>query len=353
LLRSIHQIFTISFYLFFSSAVLAQNSLQTTLERLGINQALYLPEDILSTKSIVLYSVPEGNNDSKWTNKLDELQSFFAEVGIDAVAYINQDELLPLPNQLLSVPDYLKKRRIEHLILVLISAEDQPIFFAIGNYNERETWWDEGSNFWVRNPIEWEPMFEEVSNFLKTAAYKRTNLLVNDQPEYFVPEVANNFIFSSSVPRSKGSEVQVALRPVDLAFYEGLGPQIFSGEALAGSLNYQQTFISQAEYLNAFAMDSLNNVELIDGKSTKRQLTRSGYDYELEYISGDFDLLNRYFKSTKERQPFDGERTVFYLRDLRRNQIYYGKEWNPLANWYQAFEHFIDTFSSVLMLEDD
>jgi hypothetical protein len=145
----------------------------------------------------------------------------------------------------------------------------------------------------------------------------------------------------------------VALRPVDLAFYEGLGPQIFSGEALAGSLNYQQTFISQAEYLNAFAMDSLNNVELIDGKSTKRQLTRSGYDYELEYISGDFDLLNRYFKSTKERQPFDGERTVFYLRDLRRNQIYYGKEWNPLANWYQAFEHFIDTFSSVLMLEDD
>ena len=66
---------------------------QDILERLSINQALYIPEDILSTKSLVLFSVPEEDKTSEWKERLDELQSFFASQGIDAIAYINQADL--------------------------------------------------------------------------------------------------------------------------------------------------------------------------------------------------------------------------------------------------------------------
>ena len=173
---------------------------QDILERLSINQALYIPEDILSTKSLVLFSVPEEDKTSEWKERLDELQSFFASQGIDAIAYINQADLFPLPNQVLEIPKYLKERKIDHLILLLIRGNEEPIFLAIGSYNQEANWWNPGNNFWVRNPVEWQPMFDELDIYLKMGILKRRNFLINDQPEFFTPRVENN---SFSHPRCR------------------------------------------------------------------------------------------------------------------------------------------------------
>lgn len=334
-----------------STSLLAQNNLEDILKRLALNQALYIPEDILSSKSLVLFSVPEEDESSEWRERLDELQSFFALQGIDAMAYINQSELFPLPNQVLDIPIYLKDRKIEHLILLLIGANEEPMFLAIGPYNQEVNWWNPGSNFWVRNPVEWEPMFEELDIYFKSGTLNRRNFLVNDQPEFFTPSVENSFVFSSSVPRIKAANIQIALRALNVEFYNSAGPQIFSFEGLFNNELRLDILNQRKDALTAFAADSTNNVEIVAYNVTNRQLTRSGYDYELQYITGDFELLDKYFKSTKEREPFEGERTVFYLRDLRRNQIYFGKEWNPQEDWFAALDQFIEAFGSALLID--
>ncbi len=334
-----------------STGLLAQEGADDILERLSINKALYIPEDILSTKSLVLFSVPEEDKDSEWRERLDELQAFFAQQGIDAMAYINQSDLFPLPNQVLEIPDYLKERDIDHLILLLIRGNEEPMFLAIGPYNQEANWWDAGSNFWVRNPVEWQPMFDELDTYLKTGVLKKRNFLVNDRPEFFKLGVENSYVFSSSVPRTEAAKVQIALRALNVEFYNAPGPQIFSAEGLFDNESRLNQFNQRKELLESFAADSTNNVEIVETNATNRQLTRLGYDYELQYITGNFELIDKYFKSTKEREPFEGERTVFYLRDLRRNQIYFGRDWNPQEDWISAFDQFVETFASALIIE--
>ena len=153
------------------------------------------------------------------------------------------------------------------------------------------------------------------------------------------------------MPRINGENVQIALRGLNVEFYNSVGPQIFSFEALFNNESRLSMLNQRRETLASFAADSTNNVEIVETNVTNRQLIRLGYDYELQYITGDFELIDKYFKSTKEREPFEGERTVFYLRDLRRNQIYFGKEWNPQKDWFTAFDQFTEIFASALLIE--
>lgn len=326
----------------------AQNEVDFILERLSINKALYPPEDILSTKSVVLFSVPEEDLDSEWRERIDELQQFFADEGIDAISYIKQSDLFPLPNQVLDIPDYMKQREIKNVILFLMRGNEDPMFLAIGPYNQKANWWDAGANFWVRSPTEWQPMFDELDTYLKTGVLKLDNLLVNDQPEFLRFEIPNNYVFSASVPRTTNNEVQIGSKGIDVGFYDGEGPQIFSQEGLFNNQNRLLEMQKRKDALEAFASDSTNIVELVEPTSTSRQMSRVGIDYELKWITGNAELINGFFKSSKERESFEGVRTVFYLQDVRRNQIYYGKEWSPKLDWMEALEDFKTSFAELL-----
>ena len=102
------------------------------------------------------------------------------------------------------------------------------------------------------------------------------------------------------MPRIKGENIQIALRGLNVEFYNSVGPQIFSFEALFNNESRLSMLNQRRETLASFAADSTNNVMTVETNVTNRQLIRLGYDYELQYITGDFELIDKYFKSTKE-----------------------------------------------------
>lgn len=336
---------------FCGAQAVAQNDTETILARLAINQALYPPEDILSTKSIVLFSIPEVDNKSEWKERIDELQQFFAQQGIDAISYINQKDLFPFANQVLDLPEYMKQRGIKNIILFLMQGNDDPMFLAIGPYNQKTNWWDNGANFWVRTPTEWQPMFDELDTYLKTGVLKQENLLVNDQPEFFKFKLRNNFVFSATVPKTT-REVKIAVKGIDLSFYSGTGPQVFSAKGIFTNETRLSEMSKRSLALKQMASDSTNIIELAEPKATARQLSRTGFDYELRWITGDANRINNFFKSSKKRESFSGIRTVFFLQDVRKNQIYHGREWSPKLNWFDALEHFKRSFSALINGQD-
>ena len=233
-----------------------------------------------------------------------------------------------------------------------MKGNEEPMFLAIGPYNGKSNWWDKGANFWVRSPTEWQPMFDELDTYLKTGGLKQENLLVNDEPEFLEFKIPNNYVFSASVPQTTNNNVQIASKGIDVAFYDGEGPQIFSQQGLFNNEIRLSEMQKRKDTLIDFASDSTNIVDLVDPSSTPRQMSRIGIDYELKWITGNSQLINGFFKSSKERETFEGIRTVFYLQDVRRNQIYYGKEWAPKLNWFEALEHFKKSFSELLIKPD-
>ena len=102
------------------------------------------------------------------------------------------------------------------------------------------------------------------------------------------------------MPRINGENVQIALRGLNVEFYNSVGPQIFF-EALFNNESRLSMLNQRRETLASFAADSTNNVEIVETNVTNRQLIRLGYDYELQYITGDFELIDKYFKSIKKR----------------------------------------------------
>ena len=101
-----------------SMSLQAQSDIDQYLNKLGLNQALYPPQDILKTKSLVLLSVPMDESPSEWQEILDEMQAFFAEVGVDAVAYFPVDKYDASLNDPLPLPDFTFSRGIENLIIL-------------------------------------------------------------------------------------------------------------------------------------------------------------------------------------------------------------------------------------------
>lgn len=336
-----------------SLAANAQLATEQMIAKLGINQALYPPQNILSSKSLVLFSVPKDDKGSEWKERVAELQQFFAEEGIDAVAYIDQSSLFPLSNQILDLPDFMKRRQIKNIILFLMQGNEEPMFLAIGPYNEKANWWDKGANFWIRTPTQWQPMFDELDTYLKTGELIKENLLINDKPEYFEIKVPNNFVFSSAIPRQLSSDFQIAIREIEVSYYDSQGPQIFSAEALRPKAKRLTDMQARKERLADLAADSTKVFELVNRSATSSQLSRAGYDYELKSITGNFELLNRFFKTTQQREPFEGLKTVFYLQDIRRNAIYYGKEWSPKEQWQEALSFFNSQFNTVITKKTD
>ncbi len=332
------------FYLAFS--VKGQSEIDNTLDKLELNQALYPPEDILSTKSIVLLSVPEVSKRSEWMILVDELQQFLAEQGIDAVAYIENESLFSIPNKQLEIPEVLKKREIKNLILFTVKDKESSVFLAIGPYNGQASFFDKGASFWARQSSTLSPVTSELDTYFKTGALYRDNLLVNESAEFFLPEV-NLGIVSKSIP-PKLADFKVAIQAIDPSLFQQRGPAVLRYDNFYDQNSFQMTNTERNYQIEALAVDSTNNIFSREKKSTNQDLRKNGFQYELMYVSGPETKVYDWIAFPDRQPALDRVVHKFYLSDLRNNNIYVGKKWDASTDWSLALEHFLEQMNEVI-----
>ncbi len=321
-------------------------SIDELLSRLELNQALYPPEDILSSKSIVLLSVPEDSKSSEWQILVDELQLFFSSVGLDAIAWLDLRDYQSLQNQVEGLPESLTQRNPKNIVLFQIKDEESPALLAIGPYNNKTSFWNKGDAFWIRQSVSLEGITNELSTLFKTDQFYRDNLLVNESPEYFSPEMTFGLTAKSIPPRILEFKTYVDL--FDITYPDQLGVPSFTYESFNDLAQTKQDLLEKNYRLEAISVDSTNNIFLRDRTKTVQQLRRDGFQYELKYIRAKEEVLNTLIPF--EGRPAPQERIVykFFLDDLRNNNNYIGKTWDAHPDWNMALTNFLIQMEEIL-----
>ena len=328
------------------SSAYSQSEINQLLDKLQLNQALYPPESILSTKSIVLLSVPEVSDRSEWMILVDELQQFLAEEGIDAVAYIEVEPLFSIPNTVLAIPAFLNEREIQNVILFAAKDEDSPIFLAMGPYNQKTSFFDKSSTFWARYSSKLAPVTSELRTYFKTGELYRDNLLVNESPEFFYSKVELGIVAKSIPPRL--AEFKVYVEPINESLFEELGPASFRYENLFEEKAFKQRLKDRNYMITALATDTTNNISFKDLTKTNQVLRKEGFQYELMFVSGVDTKVYEWLPFPDRQKPSGKIIHKFYLNDLRNNNIYVGKAWDASVDWSKAMSSFLAQMNEVI-----
>lgn len=323
-----------------------QTEAKVVLDRLQLNQALYPPEGILSSKSIVLLSVPEVSERNEWMILVDELQQFLAEEGIDAVAYIEDESLFSRPNEVLQIPDFLKKREVKNLILFSASDKDAPVFLAMGPYNGKDTFFDQSATFWARSGAELSLITDELRAYFQTGSLSKTNLLVNEKAEFFYPEVSLGIVAKSIPPRL--AEFKVAVERVDQSVYGQSGPAAFRFDRLYKEDSFNLAMTDRDYVIQSLVVDSTNNIFSREFGKTNQQLRQQGFQYQLMYVTATEDRLYEMLPFPDRPKPGNKVTHKFYLSDLRNNNIYVGKTWDASTDWNTALQQFLSQMDAVI-----
>lgn len=323
-----------------------QSDANELLEKLQLNQALYPPENILSTKSIVLLSVPEVAEQNEWMILVDELQQFLANEGIDAVAYVHVESLFSIPNRVLEIPQYLNQREIQNVILFTAKDEETPIFFAIGPYNGKSTFFDKSSTFYARSTAKLESITAELNTYFKTGSLNRDNLLVNESPEFFYPDVELGIVAKSIPPRL--AEFKVSVDAIDLALFDQVGPPSFLYENFYGKEEFVSSLKDRNNAIGALVSDTTNKIFYKDPTKTNQALRQEGFQYELMFVSGTDNRVYEWLPFPDRPGTTGKIIHKFYLNDLRNNNIYVGKEWDASTDWQQALSSFLGQMNKVI-----
>jgi len=348
--KSSHKILIALFTGLLSLNALGQRDLKVYQDHLQIAEALYPPEDILRGGSLVLFSFSKDVEFNERKNLMIELQAFFAEEGIDAVAYVDVNALFMDPANPSGVPEILRKRQIKNLVLLHYQGEDQPLFLGLGSLTDLENYWRPNDLFWMRYAESIESIFEELSLYFKTGARVKTNLLINTSPEYFEPKASSEAILLETMPRF-GERDQVAMKNWSPNNFGQFGTFLFSDESITDPESFKQNWKGRHRAMAEVAADTANVIDWVEEGATTRQMLRLGYDYELAMIYGNHAQLQNFFNAESPISEFDGERVAFYLKSLRSNTIYMPKGWEPSADWSKNLGFLLENYRPVLFPE--
>lgn len=320
--------------------MLGQSGIVAYLDQLKLNQALDPPQDIRSTKSLVLISAPVGATHGEWKERATEMQAFFGEAGIDAVAYFNLDRKFTLPDFKADIPKLITDRKITNLIFLIIGEKDQESIIGFGPYNGKPEMYDQGAAFWTRSFTDLETVFEEMSLLFKTGSFRRTNLLVNDKPEFFdftKPSFAANY---ASFP----PELSKKLIGVPTLKSQSTKPGVHL--LVADDFHHPQkpalVIEERNKALEAVVMDSLMKMQRVDlATRTEALLRRDGVTHILYYVAGDSEYVYNLFRF-KGRENVPANYLVkFFLKDLRNKNIFLGRSWDASSDWQEALNSFM------------
>ncbi len=322
---------------------LSQSVDQPALDVLSLNQAPQLPKNILSSRSIVLISVPKDSPAGEWKKWAAEMQASLSQFGVDAVAYLSIDQLAEntvAQKELNS--DIFSKRGISNLITLSVLDKEGTALMTVGPYNRKWTFFEEKSAFWMRQVSDIGSIWSELETVFKTGAFPRTNLLVLDSPEYFDLTIS----FTSRTERfTKLMETQKVAVPMFVALQDDpnrilrLKSDILTGKEDRGVAATTSQNAQLSEIIAQYPFEA----ELVNlNEKSEDQWLRSGYGFILHHATGTESDLRSKLKYKSLDKSSNKTLTKYYLKQLRTSNLYLGREWDAGNTPTTALTNFVE-----------
>ena len=286
-----------------------------------------LPDKILSTRSVVLYS---SNLSEK---EVSDIHESLSRTGIDAVAYFEIDKVFAGADVELAFSNYFPSREIVCVVIVQKGKEAYKVLVSTLNNNKNLI--DDDQPAWS---TEDKSLNEALRVLYSTAlnTYKRQNMLIGDAPE---TDLVINVI-SGRRTEAFASDLKI----------DKLAVQKFGDENLDHEL---ETIMKAYPFKYGLVENTISEPDLrkqgyfyiLRFVNTRGQIAKQllGYDVskaETAIVSIAFANDMVQVKTISSDVPV----FKFYTRQIEFNNVHLGTKWDADVTWQQALVNFISGF---------
>jgi hypothetical protein len=299
-----------------------------------LNFGSSLPSGILSHRSMVLHEITYTKDE------LQEIQKYFQQAGIDAVAYLDVDYVLSGIDPSRVYSNYFNARLIKFLIFLRKEKNQYQIIFTEFNGTR---------NFVDKDHVTWKFNHQSLPELLRTvyrfaiSSERKNNLMINDVAESGNP----------------------------MNFYRGKRDERFSPDVRPFKTAIPR-FGNETDdkLLEAFMKENLTTkYDLVDPDLTDAELEEKGYRLVLRFVHTRGDVardilgydLTQTASSLSTNYFVDGEfriKTIrskqmiykFYIKNTEYGNIFLGSKWDADETWQDALKNHIQALRVELKI---
>ncbi len=306
----------------------------------SLNYSDQLPEEILSSKTVVFVKAPLKSQSpeirANWSEIAEVAQPGFKKAGIDAVTYYYMDDFFSGYESYDAFLDALDARDLSHAAflfydgksyqLILLKLKDRSFLIA----NNQEAWKMEGADL--------KKILEDLYRVAANSNLKKTNLLIIGNPQY------GDMV---SIIKGRRSEFY------DLNFSsEKLAvPQFADTAAIAEVMKnypYKWGFVEPGfdeKELRSKGYQYILYYTHSSGKAVKQILEYEISDNESAYVS---EVVN---DGASEISSYNINTQVykFYVKHIYSENNFVGKRWDAAPTWQKALANYITNLRNELV----
>lgn len=291
-----------------------------------LNYGTDLPPYLLAARSVVIFQ------NTYTLQELETVQKYFQQAGIDAVAYLDIQQVLAGVDVSRLFAGYFNTRRIP--ILILLRKSEKGYECIVTEFSGTPLFTDKSKISWKQASPSLTELLQTIYRFC-VSTLKRKNYLINDLPETnidvvnFAPKHIDRFslevkTFKTAIPKF-GTDVDDS----QLASY--------LKENLPAKFDLVDPTLSDAELAQRGYRTVLRYVH------TRGDLARQILGYEPAPPTT--SLATTYFSEGESKiKTIPSKKIVykFYFKNLEYGDMYVGKKWDADETWQEALKNHID-----------
>lgn len=324
-----------------------------------------IPEDLLTSKTIVVISIDNTENKGRgdWKKFAKEAHFYLRKLSIDAVLYFYVDDLVAGYDIQGAITKQMNSREIKNIFLLSmddVNGKDQFIG-AITPYNLSPKFISNKLNSWKSQTSDLEILFRNLARAIDNADLTSENLLIIDTPEFF-REVG--------IIKGRRSETfNTDLRIDRLAVPQFIDlPSIENSEASTPEMaelinNENSKNLKRNSQLERLMSEYPYNFKIVPYNYDEKQLSLQGFQFVLMSLHTSENELQKLLgyqndETTKEsiaphndkrgnasEKSISSEEMVYkyYIKHINSGDIYLGEQWDAEDNWQNAFHNHLSS----------
>lgn len=325
-------IFAFSFWLLLQSNLIKAQTFETTLSLLSYTSQP--PEKLLASRTAVVY------HDVFTEQELKEIQKWFQQTGIDALAYFDSEYVFAGKDFIKSYSDYISSRAIT--FICLIEKANGSITFAFAKASGKNGLIDSQQPAWKVEGNELVPL---LRNIYQTAlsSQKKQNFLVNDFPEREV--AVRNF----SGRRSESFSYEVKIAKVAVPRMSVDADNRLLEEMIRQKLPVKVEFVDPS--LEESELKQKGFVSILRYVHTRGGFAKELLGYDLSQISNAINSVT-YVNGQQQVKTLSSHEIIykFYFKNLDTGYAYLGTQWDADTSWQTALNSHIEGLRNALKI---
>ncbi len=316
----------------------------------NLNKQSVFPKNLQSARSVVIVNVNED-----WKKFSEKVHSKLKLMSIDAIQYIDYNDISAGTDATTPIIEYLIKRDVKYVVTFSTNQAGQYEVNITGMGNFLKPGEQKSASY---AGVEINGLLRYMANELIKAELERTNFLIAERPE-----------FLTDIDATKGRKFEVHAR--DVATLKLAVPRFskISQEVIAVSNDkeslekYNQKIESWNTELASIMKGFPYKYEFVDN-SDEKELYKMGFQYSLHSLvtrgatikrmlnmpieSSETEFISHVVNNTLKRINVEEVVTKYYIKQLYTNDIYTGDHWDADISWQKSLENYLYNYNAFV-----